>query len=287
MGRKNLTKNKPKQAQSVEIEEIESVEQKSLSPTTEELPSPKKGLRKESIEIVEQSEKALKSQQSEEDLPKKLKRGISATKEDIDIVEQSNTPQTPTETKDNQNKKLQRAISARKESIEIKDITEETSAPQTPVETDNDNQKRKLQRGLSARKESIEIKEITDQSSIPQTPGETDYDNQKKKLQRGISARKESIEISEKTNDDSNKEALLGDIEKPKSQKGKLDSDFIDEEMESLLKRSERQRSLVEDISQKPEGIFFKQNHKLFYNGTHFLSSHTLLLQYSFKLTLL
>lgn len=209
----SLPKSKPRHAQSVQIEEIDIVEQQISTPTTEDMPKHKTALRKESIEIVEKFDIAQKPIEKEPDRNnKQIKRAISSTKEDIDIVEQIVTPQTP-------------------------------------IENDESN---------------------------------------KKKLQRGISARKESIEVVDKSKDDcaSKKRVSVDDIEKPTSQKGERQGEVVDEEMEALLKRAQRQRSLIEDISEKPEGTNKIKNLKQFYNTHIFTTPYNCFFIVFFKLFL-
>ncbi|XP_018567720.1 obscurin isoform X4 [Anoplophora glabripennis] len=220
-----LEQKKPKRGISVQIEEVETVESKADTPT------PAK----------------------EEDLPRpSLKKGVSATKEDIDLIEDEDiqkTPKTPIETDIDANKKLKRGVSASVENADL--IEDQKEEPQTPLETDVDSA-RQLRRGISAKKETIEV--VEDETTKPKTPT-TIADEPElapSKAKRAVIEDRKEVEIDEE--EIAPRKIKEETLERQESQKGKRDYDEeeIDKRTEELLRKAQKQRSLVEEITEKP-----------------------------------
>lgn len=248
-----LEKKKPKRGLSVQIEEVETVESKPDTPASAQ----------------------------EEELPRPLlKKGVSATKEDIDVIEDEDlqkTPKTPVETDLDANKKLKRGTSATVESADL--IEEEKEEPQTPVETDVDSS-RQLKRGISAKKESIEI--VEDETPKPKTPSKITDEPEltPSKAKKAEIKDRNVVEVDEE--ELAPKKFKEEKLERQESQKGKRDygEEEIDQKTEELLRKAQKQRSLVEEIAEKPgkaEGRqqkFISTQHTFSFL-THFIKKRT------------
>ncbi|KAJ8950645.1 hypothetical protein NQ318_010845 [Aromia moschata] len=177
----------------------------------------------EEIDHVDLDEESYKSKKSieEEIPPPKVRRGISAIKEEIEVIEESNeskTPQSPLETDVDTNKNLRRGISAQNETSEVVQVAKDQNAPQTPSEE-------------------------TDVSKIAPS-------NAKKAVIEEMS----EVELDKKLL--SPKKLGHTSFEEEASQKGKREyDDEIDERTDELLRRAQKQRSLVEDISERPSNV--------------------------------
>ncbi|KAG5881050.1 hypothetical protein JTB14_033964 [Gonioctena quinquepunctata] len=238
--------------------EIKESSLKSPEPIIEEPESPKIYQRAtsamneeaEHIEIDKTSNTPKKVEETTS--PKaKSKRGMSVQIEEIEVIE---SIPTPVDNKQINESTPKSALLANKEESIFEEAIKE-SKPQKVESSENDADK-KIKRAISATKESIDIIEDESSSKEPQTPVETDSDSRK---QLPKTAKKATVEEAEiKKNDESDKipkkpkEEIL---QRQESQKGKRDyGEEVDERTEELLKKAQRQRSLVEDISEKPSG---------------------------------
>ena len=203
----------------------------------------------EIIESATESKSAV-----EEDLPsQQLKKGISATKEELEIIEEdkgSKVPKSSSKTDVDSDRKLQKGISATIETAET--IEDDDEKPQKAVESNVDvDYKDKLKRGISAKKENIElIEEETSKSKRPSELSDASNATPSKAKEAVI----ENIKLIEADDEDFiPKKVKEGLLEKELSQKGKRDyGEEIDEKTEELLRKAQKQRSLVEDITEKP-----------------------------------
>ncbi|CAG9815908.1 unnamed protein product, partial [Phaedon cochleariae] len=265
----------PEKSKKVEIQEVEEPKKaggpnyqklevdlkestlKSQEPIIEEPESPnvyKRGTSAiiEEAEHVEIEETFPPRKQAEETVPlkPKPKRGKSVQIEEIDIIENAHGS-TPIEEKEINTKVFEKAAKVFEEEEVVQEIpTAEVDAK--PVEVTDINVNRKLMRGQSATKEQLEINEDVLKTE-PLIPLETEIDSLGKTPKI---AREATIERSEmKDNDTSNASA-----DKPKemhvqrqiSQKGKKeDLEDVDEKTEQLLRKAQKQRSLIEEMSVK------------------------------------
>lgn len=203
----------------------------------------------EEAEVIEVEENLNKSKQPvEEVVPKpKSKRGLSIQIEEIDITEAEVA--TPVEEKQ-LGKKSKTAKAASVESAEVGDVTSDLKAKKIEPADDNNNNK-KLQRGISATKEDADLNKDK-LNKEPQSLNETDVDGNNKGPKRGQKATVEEPLAVDKDEDFFGKGEQTK-LDRQESQKGKRDDDDeIDEKTEELLKRAQKQRSMVDDVSDKP-----------------------------------
>ncbi|XP_068917949.1 obscurin isoform X4 [Tenebrio molitor] len=107
----------------------------------------------------------------------------------------------------------------------------------------------------SKRAKSIQIEEIEENEQFPdepKTPVETELP--KRKASKATAATQEEMELIEHQLEDKQKEVEEGRVQRQDSQKGTREYDGEeDEELEALLKRAQKQRSLVEELPKKIE----------------------------------
>ena len=142
---------------------------------------------------------------------------------------------------------LQRVHSDILEESEIVE-NEEATKPQRFTEEE-------VPKPKSKRAKSIQIEEIEENDQFPdepKTPVETEIP--KRKASRAMSATQEDIQLVENKLIDTSHEVRPTEIERQQSQKGtKEDDQEDDEELEALLKRAQKQRSLVEELPKKSD----------------------------------
>lgn len=222
----------------------------------QELPKKKIGRGKSvQFDIIEEEHTSEPLTPVQEDVPSKPpQKAVSATKEKADLIERNkdeDTPKTPVE-EEMPKRRLQRGLSA---SVEEADVVESKLEPETPVEGDVTD--KTPQKGIAATKEDKETIETKEEPKLP-----LEEDIPKKKPQKGKTASKEEAEVVEVSDlDKVSKKPTEKKIDRQDSKKGvrSLD-DEEDDEVEALLKRAQKQRSLIEEIktkeSEAPEGIF-------------------------------
>ncbi|XP_023017381.2 obscurin isoform X4 [Leptinotarsa decemlineata] len=220
---------------------------KSPEPIIEEPESPGEYQRTNSS-IIEETDHV---EDVPEEKPKeKSKRGLSVQIEEIEVDRNATQP-TPIEEKQIEKSRPDSAVSAIKEVAVIEEGVKE-STPQPVEETETDFNK-KLQRGISATKEKIDIVEDDSVHKEPQTPVETELDSEKpfpKKATKATVEKADTVEVNE--SDSSPKKSKEEVLQRQESQKGqKVFEEEADAKTEELLRRAQKQRSLVEDISEK------------------------------------
>lgn len=252
---------KAKRAVKEEAQIVELDDSAQPEPIVEEELPKKKVSRGKSVQfdIIEEEQQSAPVTPVQEELPKKdLQKGISATKEDaeeVDNKEKNKVPQTPIE-EEVPKKEPQKA---RKASVEEAEEVKSKISPKTPVE--EELPKEEPQKGVAASKEDADVIEPKEEPKLP-----VEEDIPKKKPQRGISVKKEEAEVVDSSGlDTTPQKADEKVLERQESKKGvKIVDDEEDEEMEALLRRAQKQRSLVEDVEVKkveaPEGTLMKSS---------------------------
>ncbi|CAG9826987.1 unnamed protein product [Diabrotica balteata] len=260
----------PKQAEIKEVEEkpkkpkgskesieVKEVEVKSPEPIIEEPQSPVPLKRANSatveeadhIELEEVKNKPKSFEENEVTKPKP-KRGMSLTIEEI--TEEIKSEPTPVEEK-NLEKKTKKGVAASKEEIEVVEKDDGLIPKQRRLSENEQN--KKLKRGVSATKEDIDIIEDEKLTKPPQTLDETDLSKDQKRSKKGKKATLEEVQESKIDNNYLNQKEEKA-LERQQSQKGKrIYEEEKDEETEDLLRKAERQRSLVDDMSGRLSGV--------------------------------
>lgn len=192
---------------------------KSPEPIIEEPESPLSSQRAisasiEEAEYIEVDDSSYKRNKVEErELAKiKGKKGMSVQIEEMEVLDSINEA-TPVDEKEFTRQKSKTAVSATVEEAEVVDkVTKDE--PQKVIETDTELSKVKPKKGRTAQVAEANVLEVSDTS--PQQFKEKIIDNQE-------------------------------------HQKGKRDyDDELDEKTEELLRRAQKQRSLVEDVNERP-----------------------------------
>lgn len=229
----------------------------------QELPKKKIGRGKSvQFDIIEEEHTSEPVTPIQEDIPTKPpQKAVAATKEEADVIERNkddDASKTPVE-EEIPKKKLQRGLSA---SIEEADVIKSKLEPETPVEGDVVD--KTPQKGIAATKEDKETVETKEEPKLP-----VEAEIPKKKPQKGKTAVKEEAEVIEVSDlDKASKKPTEKTIDRQDSKKGvRSVDDEEDDEVEALLKRAQKQRSLIEEIktkeSEAPEGTF--KNYYAFY----------------------
>lgn len=201
------------------------------------------------FEMIEEEElKPEHETQIIEDVSKpEQKSAVLASKEEIKTTEKTDDSEQP-KIDDIPKQKPKRGVSATEEKCEIVEFSIDSTRRKS-IEEEIDQ--KAPQKAIGASVEEAVIRKV-EEDSVPKTE-----EVPKEKVQRGVSVQKEEIESGQvKEGASKAKEAK---VDTAVSQKGvKNDDDEIDEEVEALLQRAKKQRSLIEEVNVKdeePEGI--------------------------------
>ncbi|RZB39359.1 muscle M-line assembly protein unc-89-like [Asbolus verrucosus] len=200
----------------------------------------------EEQEIEETNKEPDKAEVNEIDKPKSAK-GTLAEKVEIEEKQIRNITPEPIIEEPLSPNMVQRGHS---------DIIEESEL----VEADESNKpqhftEEEVPKAKSKRAKSVQIEEIEENVQItdePKTPVETEIP--KRKASKATAATKEEAEFIENQIREAAQEIQQDQIERQESQKGVKDYEMEeDEELEALLKRAQKQRSLIEELPKKSE----------------------------------
>ncbi|XP_060519331.1 obscurin isoform X9 [Cylas formicarius] len=206
-----LGRRKSYRAKTVEIEEIETVEN------------------------VVASGDRMHAEVGELNTDKQRRKGIAATKETIEIQEE-NSPKSPEPLE--VQVKLRRGISAKKESIE--EIEEEAPKILQEITADADI---KLKKPVTAMIGSADDEETITKYAVV-------ADNTQSRSSKSAKGTLEEVKFM----DQAAKQKMEDTYEKPEYQQARKDRDEEkDEQIENLLKSAQKQRSVIEEISEHPE----------------------------------
>lgn len=164
---------------------------------------------------------------------------------DIIEEEQRSEPVTPTQ-EELPKKPPQRGRSASKEEAEIIEIKQAEPA-QTPIEEDVPKVERK-----SSVHATVEEAENVEAKNEPKTPVEEEVP--KKKAQKAVAAQKAEADVVAFEGEKEAGKVEKKELDRQESQKGVRQlEDEEDEEVEALLRRAQRQRSLIGDLSKESQ----------------------------------
>lgn len=216
-------------------------------PSSPSLPDQVKKANREIAEIVEIDENSqlVESEVIVEEPPKRKPGRGKSVQFDIIEEEQKSEPVTPMSEEIPKNLP-QRGRSASREEADIIEIKEVETA-KTPKETDIPKTERR-----SSVHATIEEAEVVVSETKSQAPVEEEIPQ--KKLQRAISAQKADADVVENEVDKKPEKVVEKTVERQESQKGVKDiEEEEDEEVEALLKRAQKQRSLIQDIDKQSD----------------------------------
>lgn len=233
--------------------DISSPEPLIEEPASPGLPEQAKTVSREIAEIIEIDDQSLESEPKIEEPPKrKPGRGKSVQ---FDIIEEEQKSEPVTPVSEELPKKIpQRGRSASREEADLIEIKQLDNA-KTPTEADLPKTER--QNSIQATIEEAEV-------VLSKVKAETftEEDVPEKKLQKAVSAEKAIADIVEYTEHKSPEKIIEKTVERQESQKGvRQIEEEEDEEVEALLKRAQKQRSLIEDLdklSQTAQGILLQ-----------------------------
>ncbi|VEN40588.1 unnamed protein product [Callosobruchus maculatus] len=266
---KVVDEKKAKKGSLYKKEEIKiiQVKQQTPEPIIEEPDSPHV-FRRASLAIIEEPEyvEAEEELQSEKRIEetnmerRKSKRGKSVHIEEIEEIEQHVAPKKPVEDDvgNDEGAMSQKGRKATIEKADLIDYDEDARKGKQPLENNiDDNDKAGPMRGKEAAVEEAELIEQDETARRGKQPDKDNLDDNDKATPK--KGRKATIEDANYVEPDENtrsgKKAKEKEINN-QSQKAKREyGDELDEETEALLKRAQKQRSLVEDLSSKGSGF--------------------------------
>lgn len=171
---------------------------------------------------------------TEEPEPKKVPRRVS-----VEVIENLDEAKVPDKVDTDASKDARKAsiIEEPIEKIEVEVLQEVPSKPKEKIIENEPKQAKSAEIAESDVKEVEKPMTVTEDESKP-----------KKKVQKAKSVQKEEAEIIEKEPEKVVEEKKL---ERQESLKGTVEGENVDEDMEALLRRVKKQRSILEEILTK------------------------------------
>lgn len=246
------TTNEKETKEEVKLD-ISSPEPLIEEPASPGLPEQTKTVIRAIAEIIEIDDQSLESEPKIEEPPKrKPGRGKSVQ---FDIIEEEQKSEPVTPVSEELPKKIpQRGRSASREEADLIEIKEPDIA-KTPTEADLPKAERQNTIQATIEEAEVVLSKLKAETSIEENVP-------KKQLQKAVFAEKALADIVEYTEDKIPEQITHKTVERQESQKGvRQIEEEEDEEVEALLKRAQKQRSLIEDLdklSQTTQGILLQ-----------------------------
>lgn len=255
-----MYEKEPKEEVKFDVSSPEPLIEEPASPS---LPELAKKANREFAEIIEIDDQSPESELKVEERSKRKPGSGKSVQFDIIEEEQKSEPVTPV-SEEIPKKIPQRGRSASREEADLIEI-KESEAAKIPTEIDLPKTERK-----SSTHATIEEAVVVLSETKEKTPVEENVP--KKKLQKAVSAQKSKADIIEYGADKNAENIVEKSVEKQESQKGvRHVEEKEDEEVEALLKRAQKQRSLIEDIdklSHVAQGILLQLKFIIMQNCT-------------------
>lgn len=225
--------------------EVKSPEPLIEEPASPNIPEQAKKVSRETAEIIEIDENSTENEVIVEEPPKRKSGRGKSVQFDIIEEEQKSEPVTPV-SEELPKKTPQRGRSSSKEEAEVI-VIEESETAKSLIETDLFKAERKSSIHATIEEAEVVVSEVKLKTSIQE-------DLPEKKLQKAISAEKTELDIVECEVEKKAEKVLEKPMDRQESQKGVREiEEEEDQEVEALLRRAQKQRSLIQDIDKEPE----------------------------------